>query len=59
MSAAREARLPPDTLDAIEAEAWTLLEAGGRSFRAPFHSGQIAIPDLKQYLRGRQIEVRP
>jgi len=42
MSAAREARLPPDTLDAIEAEAWTLLEAGGRSFRAPFHSGQIA-----------------
>jgi cyclase len=24
-----------------------------------FHSGQIAIPDLKQYLRGRHIEVRP
>jgi imidazole glycerol-phosphate synthase subunit HisF len=23
-----------------------------------FHSGQIAIPDLKQYLRGRNIEVR-
>lgn len=38
----REARLPPDTLDAIEAEAWALIEAGGTSFRAPFHSGQIA-----------------
>ena len=24
-----------------------------------FHSGQIAIPDLKQYLRARHIEVRP
>jgi cyclase len=24
-----------------------------------FHSGQIAIPDLKKYLRGRHIEVRP
>jgi cyclase len=24
-----------------------------------FHSGQIAIPDLKRYLQGRQIEVRP
>lgn len=24
-----------------------------------FHSGQIAIPDLKKYLRERQIEVRP
>jgi imidazole glycerol-phosphate synthase subunit HisF len=24
-----------------------------------FHSGQIAIPDLKNYLRGRNIEVRP
>ena len=24
-----------------------------------FHSGQIAIPDLKQYLRERHIEVRP
>jgi imidazole glycerol-phosphate synthase subunit HisF len=23
-----------------------------------FHSGQIAIPDLKQYLRDRRIEVR-
>ena len=24
-----------------------------------FHSGQIAIPDLKQFLRARNIEVRP
>ncbi|WP_022976658.1 pyridoxamine 5'-phosphate oxidase family protein [Nevskia ramosa] len=36
-----EARLPPDSLDAIEAEAWALLEAGGGSFRAPFHAGTL------------------
>lgn len=34
-------RLPPDSLDAIEAEAWALIEAGGRSFRAPFHAGTL------------------
>lgn len=33
------ARIPPDSLDAIEAEAWAFIEAGGRSFRAPFHAG--------------------
>ena len=38
----REARRPPDTLDAIDAESWALIEAGGASFRAPFHSGQLA-----------------
>lgn len=38
----REARLPPASLDAIDAESWALIEAGGASFRAPFHSGQIA-----------------
>lgn len=37
----REGRLPPDSLDAIEAEAWSLIEAGGRSFRAPFHAGTL------------------
>ncbi len=37
----REGRLPPESLDAVEAEAWAFLEAGGRSFRAPFHSGVI------------------
>lgn len=37
----RDARIPPDSLDAIEAEAWTLIEAGGRSFRAPFHAGTL------------------
>lgn len=36
-----EVRLPPDSLDAIEAEAWDLLEAGGGSFRAPFHAGTL------------------
>lgn len=36
-----EARLPPAGLDAIEAEAWALLEAGGESFRAPFHDGTL------------------
>lgn len=35
------ARIPPDHLDAIEAEAWALIEAGGRSFRAPFHAGTL------------------
>jgi pyridoxamine 5'-phosphate oxidase len=40
--AVREARLPPDTLDAVEAESWQLIEAAGSSFRAPFHSGQLA-----------------
>lgn len=37
----REGRVPPDSLVAIEAEAWTYIEAGGRSFRAPFHSGTL------------------
>ncbi|MBA4284060.1 MAG: hypothetical protein C0434_00825 [Xanthomonadaceae bacterium] len=41
MSMSREGRLPPDGLDAVEAEAWRFIEAGGRSFRAPFHSGVL------------------
>lgn len=35
-------QLPPDTLDAIEAQAWAMLVAGTRSHRAPFHSGMVA-----------------
>lgn len=35
------ARVPPDSLDAIEAEAWAFIEAGGASFRAPFHAGTL------------------
>lgn len=33
--------LPPDTLAAIEAQVWGLLEAGTRSHRAPFHHGVV------------------
>lgn len=35
-------QVPPDTLDAIEAQAWAMLVAGTRSHRAPFHSGMVA-----------------
>ncbi len=55
---------PSDDLDHIEAEVWTLLAAGARSHRAPFHSGVVGTitadgPNLRTViLRGADAAAR-
>jgi cyclase len=45
----------PEHFEAVFAEA----RVDGALAASVFHTGAIAIPDLKQYLRGRAIEIRP
>ena len=40
------------------AEAFDQADVDGALAASVFHSGAIAIPELKRYLRGQQIEVR-
>ncbi|MBB6092049.1 cyclase [Povalibacter uvarum] len=45
----------PEHFEAVFADA----RVDGALAASVFHTGAIAIPDLKQYLRGRAIEIRP